>query len=231
MHFWETKESGIFQGLLVLRPFVGTETALWQMYLALAVLCGSLLGAALSWRPRLMLTIALLSHFNIFAPMNLEFRPYDDNIIFFNLLVMAFYPNPQGKTAPAWMFELIKVNLAFAYFSAFVSKIVDTGFEWGAGSTLQNYLYERHFMTGNQLALIIAQNHTLCMIMSVGTLVIEAFFWVILFPGRLATITAWAGLFLHISIYFTMNINFKVFALTYLVFIPYEKIYRIIAKK
>lgn len=231
LYFWSTKESGIFQGLLVLRPFTGIETAPWQFYLSLTVLCSSLLLAALNWRPQLMLLIALLSHFNIYAPMNLEFRPYDDNIVFFNLLVMALYPNPISKTAPAWMFEFIKLNIALAYFSAFVSKMLNSGLEWAEGYTLQNYLFERHFMTGNQLALFVAENSTLCMLLSIGTLIAEAFFWVVLIPGRIATFTAWAGFFMHIGIYFMMSINFKVFALSYLVFIPYEKIYRAISRR
>lgn len=227
--FWETRDSGIFKGLFFFKPFVGPETQSWQLYLSLGLLCASLVLAAIGWRPQLMIFIAWLAHFNIYAPMDHDFKPYDDNIVFFNLMVLSLYPNPKGNSTPSWVFDLIKLNIALVYIAAFAAKIIDSGWMWAEGSTLQNYLYERHFMTGNSIALFFAQNHTLCMFMSVGTLIAEGFFWIVLFPkkfGRLSQIMACTGLFMHLCMYLLMSINFKVFALSYLVFVPYEKIFK-----
>jgi hypothetical protein len=225
LYFWETSDNGIFRGLLLLKPFQGNLVEAWQMYVAVSILCGSLILAGLGWRPRWMLFVALLSHLNIYAPMNYEFRPYDDNIVFFNLLVMAIFPYSKSSTSPSWIFEFIKINLALSYFSAFISKMLNSGLEWAHGYTLQSYLFERYFMTGNKLALFVAQHYALCTVLSVFTLLAEATFWTVLIPGRLAVITAWIGFLLHVGVFMLMTINFKVFALSYLVFVPYEKIW------
>lgn len=73
--------------------------------------------------------------------------------------------------------------LALTYFSTGLSKVVFGGFAWVNGYTLQNYLFVDGMRRGLPLGIWLAQHHTLCVLLSVFTVLFELFFFLsVIFP-------------------------------------------------
>ncbi len=219
LFFFFNSDLGLHRGILF-APTGMPLNVIIPLFISLNITLGvCLLLAAVNYRPRWNLTAATIIFLLVSQPTEAHLNPYDSNIVFFNLLVLAL------SSSPYWTLQALKLNLALVYFSAFVSKMVNgNGLFWASGTTLQGYLLERHLMTGNILAGWLAENLWICFFLSCVTLVAEGTFWTVLIPSRLAPAVALSGFMMHVSIYFMMSINFRFFMLSYLVFMPYEKI-------
>jgi hypothetical protein len=201
-------------------------------YASAALLSLTLLSTAFGFRARLMGILSLVIYTIIAVPLERALSPYDSNVIFFNLVGIAAFPlltteNLFKKQTLDWPLTFIKLNLGLIYFSAFYSKAINGGpwFMWADGHSLQGYLLERYLMTDNLIAMYIASHLWLCKILSIATVFAEATFWTVIFPSRVGWAVPLVGLSMHIAIYYMMSINFVYFAATYLVFVPYAKIF------
>ncbi len=120
---------------------------------------------------------------------------------------------------PNWPTQLIKSTIALAYFGAGYCKIA-TSFLWADGYTLQAYFLHRHILLDMELSGFLAQFYYLCLFLGIASLILELTFFLIIFFPRLAPFYVFSALMFHVSVIFTMDINFlKTFALVYLVFI------------
>ena len=234
-HFLSFGNTSLFKGTLF-DLYIGGDKASVFIFSNI-LLCGSLVFSAMGVAARTSAVLSLLSFINLYLPTDIALKPYDTNIIFFNLFAIIFFPKINlveiksevlSCSMPAWPGELIKLNLALVYFSAFLSKIINSGgsFSWAYGETMQGYLYERHLFAGNNFALFVSSSIILCQCLSWGALIAESTFWGVLFGGKLEKFLVVTGLLMHMSIYLLMSIDFRCFVASYLIFIPYEKIFQ-----
>jgi hypothetical protein len=235
--FWQQKNFGLFRGLLVLLPFQGEATEEWQFLMAKWFLMGALVLLACGIFPVWSALGSLILYLNLFMPINVRLEPFDDNIVVFNLIVLIFanlgtwqlFLNGDLKKLrqSAWPLQLFALNLSLVYFSAFLSKLYLGGAKWAQGEYLQNYLLERYLQAGNNVSLFTAQHLWICMACSIGILIFEGTFWLVLFTHRIKIALIAIGPFIHLFIYLIMGLNFmKVYMLGYLAFIPYHELYR-----
>ncbi len=211
--------------------------SLLHLYKALLI---SLLFSALGIFTRVSLSISWISFF-FFAGTLLGFteRPdsnyfiHSQNIIVFILFFLSVSPgishwNISGflrkkqvspLLIPNWPVQIIILALALAYFGAGYCKVINS-FLWADGYTLQGYLFEKYLVLDNNLNVFLAQQYILCLLLSIGILVLELTFFVILFWPRLTWYYVIPGLMFHLFIFLTMNLNFlDRFALVYLIFV------------
>lgn len=241
-YFWEQRDLGLFRGILVLMPFKGEQATALEYGLFTWALVVSLLFLAFGIAPRLFSVLSLFLYLNIFMPVSVWLEPFDDNIVVFNLIVLSFSSiggakdfikrESWGRKEESWPLQLFILNLSLVYFSAFISKMHHSGWSWALGRHLQNYLYERYFQAGHELALFVAEHYWMCVAISVSILIFEASFWVTLFKTRFKAPIIFFGVCFHIGIFMIMGLNFlKVFMLGYLAFIPYDRIQVFFEKK
>jgi hypothetical protein len=233
---WNNRASGVYYGVAFVPEPWNVEAA--AFYVSLIVFAGALIASLIGWGGRVARVLVLFSYFNLYYPMDVRCQPYDTNIVFFNLLVLCFFPllplknfKPDkllSSSQPAWPLELIKLNMALVYFSAFFAKIKNSGLSWAQGETLQAYVLERYWMTDNPIAHYVASHLWLCTALSVFTLLAESTFWMVLLPNKwIRFFLPLAGFAMHVGIYAIMSIYFQAFIFTYLVFIPYGRIYNL----
>lgn len=232
--FWKTRDSGIFKGFVLQNIFPNFEISTFYIYFFSLILIASLTFTALGVYPRIMSLISVAFYFNNFYLTELEFMSYDNNVVFFNLIAFSFFPKEssiqlvkfkQISYAKEWPLNIIKLNLTLAYFAAFISKIRLGGWDWVNGETLRFYLYERYLMTGNVFAEFATQFPWICTLFALTTLIGEAFFGLVFHPNIwVRRLTIFTGIMLHFGVFIFMSINFKLFIISYLVFIPYNKV-------
>lgn len=99
---------------------------------------------------------------------------------------------------------------------------------WKDGYGLQHYLYGAR---PSNLAKEISRNRLLCMLFSVGTIVLEIGFPLVLLGGVAQTILLLSGAAFHASIIFFMGISFMPWLLLELALVDWEDLLRRIAKK
>ena len=75
-----------------------------------------------------------------------------------------------------WPLKFIHVLLAITYFSTGITKVIAGGLRWMNGYTLQNYIFITGINREIPLGVWMAEHHTLCILLSVGTLVFELFY-------------------------------------------------------
>ncbi len=97
------------------------------------------------------------------------------------------------RTAPAgqsdmamWPLKTAHALMALTYFSTGLTKMVFGGVAWMNGYTLQGYLLADGLRRNLPLGLWVAQHHTLCVLLSIGTVIFELFFFVSLIWPRTA---------------------------------------------
>jgi uncharacterized membrane protein YphA (DoxX/SURF4 family) len=101
-----------------------------------------------------------------------------------------------------WPLRLVHVLLSMTYFSTGISKLLVGGFQWMNGYTLQ-YAIFKNAIVRQPLGMWLAHQHTLCIVLSIGTILFETFFFVSLFLPRLAPLFFAGGLLFHIGLYYT----------------------------
>ena len=218
----------------------------------------AILFAALGLWTRLSLTIGWIGYY-LFIGTMLSFTKLPDsnyvyhseNIAVFVLLVLSISPaidrwglsawwanRRQWKPHPGrgdlihqWPYQTIKALLVIAYFGAGWCKVVEVGFLWADGYSMQGFLLEKFLLHDNSIGLWLAHYYWLCLILGILTLILELTFPIILFYPRLSWIYLTMGFSLHLGIYFAMSISFfKVFVTVYLIFLNLPKIYQFLGK-
>lgn len=229
LYFYSSQTEGLYQGLLFDQILPLTWTPLFKFSLSLVVLETTIALILFSVWPAASVALAALFYVNLFGPTNNYLQPFDDNIILPNLTVLFFSYLP--KDSWFWISagnvkKLLIANISIVYLSAFIAKIVRTGWIWGLGETIQLYLYERSFQTQSIYTLILADSSTLCALLSSLVLLFEATFWITIWVGPIISAGYICfGFFMHLSILIFMDINFfRFFFISYLIFVPYKKI-------
>jgi hypothetical protein len=101
----------------------------------------------------------------------------------------------------AWPLKLIHVLIALTYFSAGMAKLVHSGPRWMNGYTLQGHVLADALSRGHPVGVWLAQQHTLAVLLSVFTILLEVFFWVsLLVPRR------WVPAFLLTALLFQFGL-------------------------
>jgi uncharacterized membrane protein YphA (DoxX/SURF4 family) len=102
-----------------------------------------------------------------------------------------------------WPLKFIHVLLAITYFSTGITKLIAGGLRWMNGYTLQNYIFITGINRDIPAGVWLAQHHTLCILLSIVTILFETFFFVSLFLPRLAPLFFASGILFHVSLYVT----------------------------
>ena len=116
---------------------------------------------------------------------------------------------PQERSELAlWPLKVVHVLVALTYFSAGMSKLLFSGFRWMNGYTLQSHAFGDALQRGHPLGVWLAQQHTLAVVLSYFTIMLEIFFWVSLFTPRLAPLFFLAALGFQVGLYVTAGYDF-----------------------
>ena len=134
-------------------------------------------------------------------------------------------PDVRMDTA-TWALRLTQCLLALAYFSTGSSKLLDGGFAWVNGWTLQTIVLTDYARFGMPAGLWLIESYWLCVAAAVGTLVVETFFFVAVFVPTTRKFILAAGAALHIGIYLTMAAPFFTFIALYVTFVDWEAVRR-----
>jgi uncharacterized membrane protein YphA (DoxX/SURF4 family) len=102
-----------------------------------------------------------------------------------------------------WPLRFLHVLLAMTYFSTGITKLLSGGLRWMNGYTLQNAIFSDAINRGIPLGIWLSHQHTLCILMSIGTILFETLFFVSLFVPRLAPYFFAGGLLFHIGLFVT----------------------------
>jgi hypothetical protein len=107
-----------------------------------------------------------------------------------------------------WPLKFAHVLLAMTYFSTGMTKVIDGGPRWLNGYTLQMYILGDAVPRGFRFGIWLAQQHTLCVALSVFTIFFEVFFFLSLVFPRTAPFWFIGGVFFHIGLYEAAGHNF-----------------------
>jgi len=139
----------------------------------------------------------------------LAFSPAGESLSVDALLRRRRAPAPGGAVeAPRsdlamWPLKLAHVLLALTYFSTGATKLLVGGFRWMNGYTLQISVMSDAIPGNIPLGIWLAQHHTLCIVLSVFTILFETFYFVSLLVPRIAPLFFLGGVFFHIGLYLT----------------------------
>jgi hypothetical protein len=122
-----------------------------------------------------------------------------------------------------WPLKLTQVLLCFAYVSTGLAKVLYGGFEWMNGYTLQQIILSSAVARDIPLGIWLAQQHTLCILLSVGVIMFEVFFFVSLLVPRTLPYFLLGGMLLHLGIYFSEGSDFFQYIILYSVFLDFDK--------
>ena len=110
---------------------------------------------------------------------------------------------PPRSDFAMWPLKLAHVLLALTYFSTGITKLLVGGFRWMNGYTLQISVMSDAVPGNIPLGIWLAQHHTLCIVLSVFTILFETFYFVSLLVPRIAPLFFLGGVFFHIGLYLT----------------------------
>jgi len=192
--------------------------------LAGVVLFLSLLAAALGVIPRVSVAVALVCYFFYFSPIiSISYVNRKTNLIPIALMILLFSPSiarPLSEPTPEWPLVLIKICIVQMYLSAGIQKLRRCGLKWTDGTFLRDYFLNHYLWGDMSAAMRLAQNLTLCRVLSILVLAFELTFWIILFVPALAYVYVVSGILFHLGTWFTMRINYMKYLMpVYTVFI------------
>jgi hypothetical protein len=111
---------------------------------------------------------------------------------------------PDGPVDTAmWPLKFIHLLLSITYFSTGITKVIAGGLRWMNGYTLQKYIFVTAINRNIPIGLWLSHQHTLCILLAIGTLLFELFYFVSLFVPRLAPLFFLGGILFHVSLYVT----------------------------
>ena len=102
-----------------------------------------------------------------------------------------------------WPLKLTHVLLAMTYFSTGITKLLSGGLRWINGYTLQIDLFSDAMARNRPLGIWLAGHHTLCVLLSVATILFELFFFVSLLLPRAAPFFFLSGMLFHTGLFIT----------------------------
>jgi uncharacterized membrane protein YphA (DoxX/SURF4 family) len=123
-----------------------------------------------------------------------------------------------------WPLKLAQVLLALAYFSTGLAKVLYGGISWMNGYTLQQSILGNAVLVGSSLGIWLAQQHAICILLSIVTIFFELFFFIALIVPWTAPFFVIGGIFFHTGIYLTMGAPFFQHIALYVVFIDFHRI-------
>ena len=140
--------------------------------------------------------------------MVLPFSPAGDSLSI-DALIRRRRARVAGESAPAarltdtamWPLKLLHVLLAMTYFSTGITKLISGGLAWMNGYTLQNYIFNTAINRDIPLGLWLAHQHTLCILLGIGTILFETFFFVSILVPRAAPLFFVGGILFHVGLY------------------------------
>jgi uncharacterized membrane protein YphA (DoxX/SURF4 family) len=120
-----------------------------------------------------------------------------------------------------WPLKTAHALMALTYFSTGLTKLVFGGFRWMNGYTLQAYLLGDGLRRDLPIGIWLAQHRTLCVLLSIGTVVFELSFAISLFRPRIAPLFFLGGLFFQIGLLVSAGHHFypHIFVLLLLLFL------------
>jgi hypothetical protein len=107
---------------------------------------------------------------------------------------------PDRVDTAMWPLKLAHVLLAMTYFSTGVSKLIVGGPRWVNGYTLQQHTFIDAIDRNIPLGIWLAQQHTLAIVLSVFTILLETFFFVSLILPRTAPFIFVAAFFFQVGL-------------------------------
>lgn len=122
-----------------------------------------------------------------------------------------------------WPLKVTQVLIALAYLNAGLCKFYRGGLEWLNGYTLQSYLLMDAVRWDRPLGLWLAQQHELAILLSIGTVCFETFFFLTLFWRRAVPVFLVGGVLVHVGIYLAMAAPFFQLLVLYSVFIEFDR--------
>ena len=132
---------------------------------------------------------------------------------------------PQRMVTAMWPLRLTQVLLAFAYLSTGLAKILFGGLRWMNGYTLQQITFASAINRDIPLGVWLAQQHTVCMLLSIGVILFEVFFVISLFIPWTVPYFLIGGTMMHLGIHFTEGSTFFQYIVLYVVFIDFERVF------
>ena len=146
--------------------------------------------------------------------MLLAFAPSGDSLSIDALLRRrkAGAAGGPGQSHPSdmamWPLKTAHALMALTYFSTGLSKLVFGGFRWMNGYTLQAYLLGDGLRRDLPIGIWMSQHRTLCILLSIGTVVFELTFFISLIRPRTAPFFFLSGLFFQIGLLVTAGHHF-----------------------
>ncbi|UCF32885.1 MAG: HTTM domain-containing protein [Phycisphaerales bacterium] len=134
-------------------------------------------------------------------------------------------------TTAIWPLLIVQVLLALAYFCAGVCKLYESGPAWMNGYTLQQHIFIDAVRWDCPAGIWLAQQHELCIVLSVFAIAFELLFFLAVIFRRLVPIFLIGGVGLHLGIYMTQAAPFFQLILLYAVFIDFDRIRAALLRK
>ncbi len=122
-----------------------------------------------------------------------------------------------------WPLRLTQIILAMAYLCAGLCKLRVSGLRWMNGYTLQHHVFGDAIRWGKPLGVWLAQQHELCIVLSIAAITLEVFFFLAIVTPRIMPLILVSGVLLHVGIDLTQGATFFQLILLYVVFIDFEK--------
>ncbi|HEY8370694.1 MAG TPA: DCC1-like thiol-disulfide oxidoreductase family protein [Thermodesulfobacteriota bacterium] len=131
--------------------------------------------------------------------------------------------DPLAGESPFARWPLLTVRWLFAliYLSAAWSKLAASGLAWVNGYTLRVYALRDGLRWGSDLGVWLGEQHVVAVLASVGALLFEATFWLVLVVPALAVLYVPLGAAFHAGIYLVQRAPFFQFIALYSVFVPW----------
>jgi uncharacterized membrane protein YphA (DoxX/SURF4 family) len=130
-----------------------------------------------------------------------------------------------------WPLLLTQVLLSLIYLSAGLCKLHRGGLDWINGYTLQNHLLQDGVRWKIPLGLWLAGQHELCILLSIGVILFECFFFVAIFLKRITPVILIVGVGFHIGLIMTMSAPFFQLVTLYVVFIDFDAILNLVRSR
>jgi len=138
-------------------------------------------------------------------------------------------PEPSG--AYRWPVRFVWVAMSCVFFEAGISKLRHSGLAWVTSDTMTLLLVQANYPLvrqanppWNDWGLWLARHRWLARGLAAESLALETLFPLALFSSRLRPILVLGALFMQLGITVVMGPNFDVFILTYLFWVPWDRV-------
>lgn len=110
---------------------------------------------------------------------------------------------PERTDTAMWPLKLAHVLLAMTYFSTGITKLLSGGLAWMNGYTLQNHIFSDAINRDLPVGIWLAQQHTLCILLAIATILFEVFYLVSILLPRTAPYWFVSGILFHVGLFVT----------------------------